>query len=258
MLGSLLKELAVKTGRHFFHRPSPTIGPGGSAEQKTETSPKPSGASEVNPSIQTSGIKLDLGCGKSKKPGFLGIDRRKFEGVDGATDLTRHKWLFEEPNLGGLQLQPASLDGHSGFILPDNSVAEVHCSHFLEHLEHNQSKPERVRFMNELWRVLVPGGRATIITPHWASTRATGDFTHADKPVSEMFYWYLDKRWRVEQAPDNDAQYHPDGYTCDFQWQLTYRLDPYFDDKGEEERSFAARWYKEACLDMHAILVARK
>ena len=86
-------------------------------------------------------------------------------------------------------------------VLPDSSVSEVYCSHFLEHLDHNQRNPERVRFMNELYRVLVPGGRATIITPHWASNRAYGDFTHADKPVAELFYAYLSKEWRMSTMP---------------------------------------------------------
>jgi hypothetical protein len=143
-------------------------------------------------------------------------------------------------------------------LLPDSSVEEVHCSHFLEHLEHNQAKPERVRFMNELWRVLVPGGHATIITPHWASHRAYGDFTHADKPVSEMFYSYLDKSWRAENAPDNDAQYNPDGYTCDFEWQVGYTMHPDMANKSQVEKDFANQWYKEAVMDLFAKIVARK
>ena len=32
-------------------------------------------------------LKLDLGCGLSKKEGFLGVDRRKFDGVDIVHDL---------------------------------------------------------------------------------------------------------------------------------------------------------------------------
>jgi SAM-dependent methyltransferase len=124
-------------------------------------------AAEIDPAVeQFKVLRLDLGCGKSKREGFFGIDRRKFEGVDGVTDLTKKHWLFERSELGGLKLQPASLEGCSGFVLPNDSVSEVHCSHFLEHLEHNQRRPERVRFMNELWRVLIPGGTAMIITPH--------------------------------------------------------------------------------------------
>jgi SAM-dependent methyltransferase len=143
-------------------------------------------------------------------------------------------------------------------MLPDCSIAEVHCSHFLEHLEHNQRHPERARFMNELWRVLIPGGLATIITPYWASSLAYGDFTHADKPVTEMFYSYLDQQWRQEQAPDNDIEYNADGYSCDFENELGHRLHPHFAERPREEQEFALQWYKDAVLELHARLIARK
>ena len=55
-------------------------------------------------------FKLDLGCGKNKQAGFVGVDERAFEGVDVAHDL-RRPWPWS-----------------------DSSVDEVHCSHFLEHL----------------------------------------------------------------------------------------------------------------------------
>lgn len=202
-------------------------------------------------------LKLDLGCGKIKREGFLGIDRRKFAGVDGVTDLTKKSWIFEQPELGDVKLLPTNIEGQ-GFILPDSSVSEVHCSHFLEHLEHNQRRPERVRFMNELWRVLIPGGSATIITPHWASNRAYGDFTHADKPVSEMFYLYLNRVWREDNAPDNDIEFNPDGYLCDFDHEIGYALHPEFAQRSKEEHNFALTWYKEAAQDLFARLTARK
>jgi SAM-dependent methyltransferase len=200
-------------------------------------------------------LKLDLGCGIFKRPGYLGIDRRRFEGVDGVTDLTKKLWIFEDPKLGDVPLVPFPA---GGFTLPDNCVAEVHCSHFLEHLDHNQQRPERVRFMNEMWRVLVPGGKATIITPHWASNRAYGDFTHADKPVSEMFYSYLNKEWRKVNAPDNDAEFNADGYTCDFDSQIGHRAHPDMQQADEADRLFGLAWYKEAALDLHAIVTALK
>ena len=199
-------------------------------------------------------IKLDLGCGTQKRPGYFGVDRRRFAGVDGVTDLTRKSWIFEDPELGGVHLQ--AVEG--GYALPDNSVGEVYCSHFLEHLEHNQRAPERVRFMNELWRVSVPGCTATIITPHWASNRAYGDFTHADKPVSEMFYHYLDKQWRAVNAPDNDVEFNPDGYSCDFECRIGHSIHPSFSDKTPDEYNFAVNWYKEAAFDLIATLTTRK
>lgn len=200
-------------------------------------------------------LKLDLGCGKNKAQGFLGIDRRKFEGVDGITDLTAKRWIFDGEGFEGLVRMQGSLEA---WYLPDSSVTEVHCSHFLEHLNHNQEDPARVRFMNELYRVLIPGGKATIITPHWASNRAYGDFTHADKPVSEMFYYYISKTWRETNAPDNDIQWNPDGYSCDFDATWGYSLHPNIVSRNQEYQSHALQFWKEAAQDLHATLVAKK
>jgi hypothetical protein len=128
----------------------------------------------------------------------------------------------------------------------------------LEHLEHNQRQPERVRFMNELWRVLIPGGTATIITPHWASHRAYGDFTHADKPVAEMFYAYLNRAWREDNAPDNDIAFNPDGYDCDFESVLGHGLHPEIAKQARQQQEFALQWYRDAAEELHARLTAKK
>lgn len=207
-----------------------------------------------NKNVAAQPLKLDLGCGTQKRPGFFGIDRRRFSGVDGVTDLTRNTWVFEDSEIGGLKL--LAVDG--GYSLPENSVAEVYCSHFLEHLDHNQRAPERVRFMNELWRVLIPDGRATVITPHWASNRAYGDFTHADKPVTEMFYNYLDRNWRHSNAPDNDIEHNPDGYSCNFEATLGHAMHPDWVGKTPAEYNFALSWYKDVAVELHASLIARK
>ena len=133
-------------------------------------------------------LKLDLGCGIHKQVGFHGVDVRKFEGVDTVADL-RKKWPWR-----------------------DNSVAEVHCSHFVEHL----TAPERIHFVNELHRVMEKGAKATIITPHWASCRAYGDLTHQWPPVSEFWWYYLSKSWRegTKEQDYKDANApHNDGYT---------------------------------------------
>jgi hypothetical protein len=200
-------------------------------------------------------LKVDLGCGTNKQPGFIGVDRRSFAGVDGVTDLTQKHWYFEQARLGETDLVKAG-DGHTGYLLPDHCISEAYCSHFLEHLEHNQRYPERVRFMNELWRVMSPGGKALIITPHWASNRAYGDFTHADKPVSEMFYSYLSREWRKLNAPDNDAEFHPDGYTCNFETRIGHSLHPEIQNRLDNEKAFAIAWHKEAAYDLVATLTA--
>jgi len=197
-------------------------------------------------------VKIDLGCGKGKKEGFFGIDCREFPGVDGITNLGKAPWTFAR-NFG--PCVPAKDSAQlERWVLPESSVEEAHCSHFLEHL----GSTDRVQFLNELYRVLVPGGKATIITPHWCSNRAYGDFTHQWPPVSEMMYFYVSKEWRATNAPHTDIEWNPEGYSCHFEASWGYGMRPDLVSRNQEYQQFAMSNYKEVCLDLHATLVARK
>ena len=168
-------------------------------------------------------LRLDLGAGKSKREGFLGVDVRAFDGVDVVADL-REPWPWE-----------------------DGSVAEVNASHFLEHL----TGMERVHFVNELHRVLAVGGKATIVVPHWASNRAYGDVTHQWPPVAEMWFYYLSRAWREVNAPHNDF------YTCDFDATWGYSLHPSIQSRNLEYQTHAIGFWKEAAQDLIATLTKR-
>ncbi len=159
-------------------------------------------------------VKLDLGCGKNKAAGFIGVDSIAFEGVDVVTDLSGDYWRFKKGAHPDLKLLPTLL-GPDVYQLAPDSVDEVHCSHFLEHLTGKQ----RVSFFNELYRVLKPGAQARIITPHWSHERAYGDPTHQWPPVCSWTYFYLDKGWCEVNAPHA-------GYACDFTYVLVGTHDP--------------------------------
>ena len=173
--------------------------------------------------------KLDLGCGKNKLAGYHGVDRIAFDGVDTVCDL-REKWPWE-----------------------DASVSEVHCSHFIEHLD----APRRIHFVNELYRVLVPKGKATIIVPHWASNRAYGDLTHQWPPVAEMWFYYLSREWRKTQAPHDDIEYNLEGYSCDFEATWGYSLHPTLMTRSADYQQHAITFWKEAAQDIIATLVKK-
>jgi len=162
-------------------------------------------------------LKLDLGCGKNPREGFTGVDIRDF-GQPIKADLTK-PWPWK-----------------------DDTVDEAHCSHFLEHLMAGQ----RIHFTNELFRVLKPGGKCQIITPHWASARAYGDLTHQWPPVSEFWFYYLDAGWRKDNAPHNDA------YACDFAVTWGYTLNQALSARNPEYQQNALAWWKEAAQDIVA------
>ena len=174
-------------------------------------------------------MKLDIGCGKNKKEGFTGVDQFPIEGVDVVCDL-RQPWQWE-----------------------NDSVEEVHCSHFIEHL----TGQERVHFCNELYRVMKTGAKCTLIAPHWGSNRAYGDPTHQWPPVAEMWFYYLSKDWRKSQAPHTDSLTNPAGYNCDFDATWGYSMHPILMTRNQEFQQFALQMYKEAAQDIIATLTKK-
>ena len=188
-------------------------------------------AKKTNLKIVPQELKLDFGCGPNKAEGFIGVDQYAMKGVDVVLDIGKDRWPWD-----------------------DNSIQEARASHFLEHLQAQQ----RVHFFNELYRVLKPGSKASIITPHWCSNRAYGDFTHQWPPVSEMLYYYISKEWRATQAPHTDKQWNTDGYDCDFAAVWGYGMSNAILSRNAEYQQYALANYKEAAQDLHATIEARK
>lgn len=92
---------------------------------------------------------LDIGCGERKYPGALGLDLVVLPTVD----------LLANAN--------------HGLPFRDNCLDGVHVNHVLEHVDN------LVFVMDEIWRVLRPGGRVYITVPHSTSSFMTWrDPTH--------------------------------------------------------------------------------
>jgi hypothetical protein len=179
-------------------------------------------------------LRIDFGCGKNKRDGFLGVDVLDFAGVDIKLNAGKDKWPWK-----------------------DGSVDEIYASHFLEHL----LPAERIHFVNELHRVLkapvysngmLVSGFATVITPHWASQRAYGDLTHVWPPVSEFWFYYLDKDWRAINAPHNQD------YKCHLSVTWGYNMHPEVQLRNSEYQQNAMKFWKEACADTIAQITRKE
>lgn len=176
-------------------------------------------------------IRLDIGCGPNKKPGFIGLDQYAFDGkVDVVLNVACEPLPFA-----------------------DASVEEIHTSHFVEHL----GAVERCHLLNECYRVLKVGGKMTVIVPHWGSSRAYGDPTHAWPPIGEMWFYYLSKEWRATQAPHTDKANWPHGYACDFDAVYGYAMNPALAVRNQEYQQHAMAWFREGVHDIHATLTRR-
>lgn len=124
-------------------------------------------------------IKLDLGCGKNKRTGFTGVDI--FSGADIQWDLTIFPWPWD-----------------------DNSVDQIYCSHFIEHLPMGFIDGQDLffKFFDECWRILKPERFMEVICPNARSNRAFQDPTHRRFIVSETFL-YLSENFRKINGLDH-------------------------------------------------------
>ncbi|WP_432072819.1 glycosyltransferase [Streptomyces wuyuanensis] len=121
-------------------------------------------------------LALDLGAAHRKPPGYLGVDQHAGDGVDIVATL------------------PGRLD------LPDNSVGLLRAVDFLEHV------PAKVPLINELYRLLAPGGMLLTMTPSSDGRGAYQDPTHVAFYNENSFWYYTDNQYR-SFVPEIEARF---------------------------------------------------
>jgi len=169
-------------------------------------------------------MKLDIACGQNKQAGFMGVDIAAGPGVDFVFDLEKFPWT----------------------PFKDNSVEEVYCSHYLEHV------PDFMKFMDEVWRICSNGAKVIFLSPYYTSIRAWQDPTHV-RAISEATFLYTDKSWREA----NRLDHYP--MKCNFKTEkLTVFFVPPWDKKTEEARQFAAQHYFNVISDIVVELIVVK
>jgi len=124
---------------------------------------------------KNSGIMLDLGCGKAKRNGWIGMDKRKLKGVDIVHDVEDTPWP-----------------------LPSDCCNTILCSHLLEHID-----PRRIMdVMAEIHRVGKQFCQVQVSTPYAGSRGAYQDPTHTRPGFNEVTFIYFDPR-PVNGMPNN-------------------------------------------------------
>ena len=108
----------------------------------------------------------DVGCGANKQsPDWFGIDYRKIDGVDLVQDLEKFPWP-----------------------IPSNSFNVALSSHVVEHI--NPSHGIFISWMNEVWRILKPGGQFIIGAPYATSPGMFRDPTHCNFVNEETWLYF--------------------------------------------------------------------
>jgi hypothetical protein len=186
-------------------------------------------------------LRLSLACGGNKPEGFMGVDIVKTSATDYVQDLLKFPW--------------------SQFA--DESVDEIECSNFVEHIPHGDSRHDPFfQFFDEIYRILKPAefdpanpniptkGFARIMCPYYSSIRAWQDPTH-HRAISEMSFLYLNKEWRV----NNRLDHYP--VSCDFDFYYGHVLTPEWQNRSHESQMFAVQHYINVVTDISVQLVKR-
>ena len=135
--------------------------------------------------------------------------------------------------------------------LADESVEEALCAFRLNRIP----GPQRMAWMSELWRVLVVGGKVTVIVPYWSSPRSIQDPESQWPPLCEQSFSYFSKSFR--DANKEDARLLPVGEYCDFDATGGYQFEADTATKSDEVRAFSVKHYLNAVSDLHMVLTKR-
>jgi hypothetical protein len=182
-------------------------------QNEMETPPKENLAPAPQSSAATpppEGLRLNLGCGTNKRPGFLNVDKFSVCEPDLVHDLESFPWPW-----------------------PTNSVVEVTLSHVLEHIGHNPSV--FLSFMQELYRVCRGDAVIRIIVPHPHHADFITDPTHV-RPITPDLLRLFSKRRNREYKEKGYANSQLAFYT-DTDFEITENimtLDPVWKKRYED------------------------
>lgn len=110
-------------------------------------------------------LRVDLGCGKRKHEGHVGIDRVALAGVDILTD-------FE-----------------TELPIEDHCVDQIFSNFFFEHVKNI------IKLFQEVYRISKPGAIITFTVPFFQSYTQYKDPTHCSFIPPEMLRYFSDEKW---------------------------------------------------------------
>ena len=169
-------------------------------------------------------VKLNVGCGRDIRDGYVNIDGVALPGIDHRVDLD---------DCAATPLP-----------LPDDHFQELELSHVLEHLKNP------LPLMQELYRVAAPGGRLLVKVPHAGHDDAWVDPTHVRAIVPQTFAYFGQPRYV-------DMDY---GYTGDWRVERCDLIVPrdVFDKLGRDKVRQAVFLYRNVAKEIIVELIAEK
>lgn len=148
-------------------------------------------------------MKLNLGCGGRKLPGYINVDSEAYEAPDVLVDLGRAKWPW-----------------------PDDSVDEMHASHVLEHLPGETF----FHFLREAYRVGKPGAKLHVALPWPRHDIFLNDPTHVRAVMPATLLMFSQRYVQVLAERDPPIILTDfgkrNGINLDLDENIQYRFDP--------------------------------
>jgi glycosyltransferase involved in cell wall biosynthesis len=140
-------------------------------------------------------LALDFGAAHARPEGFIGVDCRAGPGVDLVHEF------------------PAPLD------MPDSSVGLIRAADFLEHVA------DKVAMMDEIYRILAPGGLLLSLTPSTDGRGAFQDPTHVSF-WNENSFWYWTQAALRNYVPDIKGAFQVSRLTTGFpsEWHEKHHI----------------------------------
>lgn len=157
-------------------------------------------------------------------------------------DLSHGQIPADSPFIRPIGLNPLKFP----WPLKDGSVEEAQSAFLFNRIPGNQ----RMQFMEELWRVLIPEGKATFIVPYWSSARSIQDPESSWPPLCEQSFLYFNKKFRQDNGINN-------GWKSDFDFVYGHVLDPETQNRPDEVRSFWIKHYLGTANDLQLVLTKK-
>lgn len=164
------------------------------------------------------GIKVDLGCGANKLPDFVGVDMRPLPGVDIVMDLEKYPWPIPTEVASVVtcshvleHISPAKVDARVVALLNLLKAKKVITpAEIKEHIGDYDFESSFIAFMDEVWRILKPGGEFLFRVPYAGTIGYYQDPTHINTITEATIYYfdpfhasnlykiYRPKPWKIE------------------------------------------------------------
>ena len=202
-------------------------------------------------------LKLNLACGQSKIERYFGIDKVETEATNAVMDLEVFPWDIESDSAEDIicshyvEHTPMDTYGKRVVMAARDSIDFIEFKKALDNIDINAPSDGLMLFMDEVYRILKPGGKIKIIAPYYSSIRCWQDPTHR-RAISDATFLYFNKGWRDVNKLDHY------GLKCDFDFTQGYDIAGDWASRHDDSRNNAILHYNNIVNDIHVVLTKRE